>query len=121
MTDPDTPEVPTPNASDSAESTPSTSDTETSAPVDVSALVGMSSDAPEPEPAPLPKPAVPVNGFIWGTGRRKTSVARVRLKAGTGQFIVNGKPVNEFFSTHDTRRSAVEPLVALELSASYDV
>jgi len=59
--------------------------------------------------------------YVWGTGRRKTSVARVRIKSGTGQFVVNGKPVEEFFSTLDTRRSALRALEATESRASYDV
>ena len=36
-------------------------------------------------------------GVAMGTGRRKTSVARVRIKEGTGDFVVNGKPFDEFF------------------------
>ena len=52
------------------------------------------------------------NPYIWGTGRRKTSTARVRIKPGSGKFMVNGKEVEAFFVTEDTRRSASEPLVA---------
>ena len=59
--------------------------------------------------------------YVWGTGRRKTSVARVRIKSGTGQFVVNGKPVEEFFSTLDTRRSAQRALDATESRGSYDI
>ncbi len=59
--------------------------------------------------------------YIWGTGRRKTAVARVRIKSGSGQFIVNGKPIDEFFATPDTRKFARAPLVAAESSESYDV
>jgi small subunit ribosomal protein S9 len=59
--------------------------------------------------------------YVWGTGRRKTSVARVRIKSGAGSFLVNGKPVDEFFTTLDTRRAATSPLVATESAKSYDV
>jgi small subunit ribosomal protein S9 len=59
--------------------------------------------------------------FVWGTGRRKTSVARVRIKSGTGKFLVNGKPVEDFFTTEDTRRSATSPLVTTESGDSYDI
>jgi small subunit ribosomal protein S9 len=59
--------------------------------------------------------------YVWGTGRRKTSVARVRIKSGSGQFLVNGRPVDEFFTTLDTRRAAVQPLEAAECRANYDV
>src|SRR5262245_60887339 len=59
--------------------------------------------------------------YIWGTGRRKTSVARVRLKSGTGQFIVNGRPADQYFTTPDTRRSAARALEVTESAKSYDV
>ena len=59
--------------------------------------------------------------YVWGTGRRKTSVARVRIKNGTGNFLVNGKPVEEFFTTQDTRRASLSPLVATESAKSYDI
>ena len=61
------------------------------------------------------------NPYIWGTGRRKTSTARVRIKPGTGKFVVNGKDVEQFFVTDDTRRSAVEPLNVTETRNTYDV
>lgn len=61
------------------------------------------------------------NPYIWGTGRRKTSTARVRIKAGTGKFIVNGKEVESFFVTADTRSAAVEPLAATETRDTYDI
>lgn len=35
--------------------------------------------------------------YIWGTGRRKESIARVRVKSGKGQISINGKPVEEYF------------------------
>lgn len=59
--------------------------------------------------------------YIWGTGRRKTAVARVRIKSGSGQFLVNGKPVDDFFCTDDTRRAVQQPLAATESGASYDI
>lgn len=61
------------------------------------------------------------NPYVWGTGRRKTSIARVRIKSGTGQFLVNGHPMETFFTTPDTRRSATRPLVVTETAKNYDV
>ena len=61
------------------------------------------------------------NPYIWGTGRRKTSTARVRLKAGTGKFVVNGKEFDQFFVTNDSRRQAVLPLVVTETRNNYDI
>jgi small subunit ribosomal protein S9 len=43
------------------------------------------------------------------------------MKSGTGKFEVNGKPVEEFFTTQDTRRASMSPLVATESAGSYDI
>ena len=61
------------------------------------------------------------NPYIWGTGRRKTSTARVRIKPGTGKFVINGKEFDQFFVTPDTRRAAVEPLLVTETRNNFDV
>ena len=45
-------------------------------------------------------------GYWWGTGRRKTSVARVRIRPGTGKLMVNKKEVDVYF-TRDQDRKAV--------------
>lgn len=59
--------------------------------------------------------------YVWGTGRRKTSVARVRIKSGSGQFIVNGRPMEEFFTTQNTRNAVRQPLLVTESGESYDI
>lgn len=61
------------------------------------------------------------NPYTWGLGRRKSSVARVRVKSGAGTFQVNGKPVNEFFTTLRDQKTASAPLTLLEEGVSYDV
>lgn len=61
------------------------------------------------------------NPYIWGTGRRKTSTARVRIKPGTGKFLVNGREFDAFFVTDDTRRAAQQPLVVTETRNNYDI
>lgn len=48
--------------------------------------------------------------YYYGTGRRKTAVARVRLYPGSGAFVVNGKPANEYFSRDVDVARALEPL-----------
>ena len=55
------------------------------------------------------------------TGRRKTSVARVRLLDGTGQFTLNGKSLDDFFPEPSHRLRIVEPLKLTELEGRYDV
>ncbi len=55
------------------------------------------------------------------TGRRKSSVARVRLLDGTGQFTLNGKSLDDFFPELSHRLRIVEPLKLAELEGRYDV
>ncbi len=61
------------------------------------------------------------NGYIWGTGRRKTSVARVRIKPGEGKFIVNNKDVNAFFNSTRDRYDVMAPLKATKTFGKYDI
>src|SRR5574338_18494 len=55
--------------------------------------------------------------YNYGTGRRKTAVARVFIKPGSGNIVVNGKPVDEVFSRETGRMIVRQPLVLTE----YDV
>lgn len=61
------------------------------------------------------------NPYVWGLGRRKSSVARVRIKPGSGVFLVNGRTLEQFFPTIDARQRAHAPLEATESSGAYDV
>lgn len=54
-------------------------------------------------------------------GRRKTSTARLYIKAGSGEFIVNGKPIDEFFKTKAQNNIALLPLAVTEKNGEYDV
>jgi small subunit ribosomal protein S9 len=56
-----------------------------------------------------------------GTGRRKTSVARVTLRSGRGNFIINGRPVNEYFTTESAKAMVRQPLLATETADKFDV
>jgi small subunit ribosomal protein S9 len=56
-----------------------------------------------------------------GTGRRKTSVARVRLTEGTGKVLINGRSIDDFFTEHKDRNSVVGPLQATEMQNRLDV
>jgi small subunit ribosomal protein S9 len=60
--------------------------------------------------------------MYWGTGRRKSSVARVRLVPGSGQLIVNGKPGDLYFQFNPNYLSAAKaPLETLGLENEYDI
>ncbi len=63
----------------------------------------------------------PGKDYFWGTGRRKTSVARVRIKPGTGQMLVNGKPIDSFFTIDQHRLDITAPLRATEAASRYDI
>ena len=56
-----------------------------------------------------------------GTGRRKTAVARVRLAAGNGKILVNGRTFENYFVTETLRMHASQPLVATETLSKFDV
>ena len=61
------------------------------------------------------------NVQFLGTGRRKSSVARVILKTGSGQFTVNKRSLEEFFGFETLRMEAKAPLVLCERLGNYDV
>jgi small subunit ribosomal protein S9 len=56
-----------------------------------------------------------------GTGRRKTSVARVRLAPGSGKFVVNGRAMEAYFVVDSQRLLVMQPLVATESSSKFDI
>jgi small subunit ribosomal protein S9 len=61
-----------------------------------------------------------MNDFL-GTGRRKTSIARVRLRPGTGKRLVNGRDLDQYFSRLALSRIALMPLVASNNVDKYDL
>jgi small subunit ribosomal protein S9 len=58
---------------------------------------------------------------VLGTGRRKTAVARVRLGAGSGKIVVNGRPFENYFPTDTLRTMATAPLAITESVSKYDI
>jgi small subunit ribosomal protein S9 len=57
----------------------------------------------------------------YGTGRRKTAIARVFLKPGKGTIVVNSKPVDEFFSRETGRMVVRQPLVLTNHLGTFDI
>jgi small subunit ribosomal protein S9 len=53
---------------------------------------------------------MPTEGAMYGTGRRKASVARVWLKPGEGKMVVNKRPLSEYFSRAAHQTAFVQPL-----------
>lgn len=69
----------------------------------------------------MAKAAKTTTPVYYATGRRKTSAARIFLKAGSGKFNVNGKTLEDFAQSNVQRALAVSPLVATETAQKYDV
>ncbi len=55
------------------------------------------------------------------TGRRKSAVARARVTRGSGQFSLNGRPLEDFFRTEKLRAHVLEPFEVLEQAGQWDV
>ena len=62
-----------------------------------------------------------IGNYNYGTGRRKSSVARVFIKAGSGKIIVNDKPVDEYFSRETGRMIVRQPLVLTDNLNRFDI
>jgi len=62
-----------------------------------------------------------IGEYHYGTGRRKSAVARVFIKPGKGNIVVNGKPVNEFFARETGQRVVRQPLVLVDMLTRFDV
>ena len=65
--------------------------------------------------------AVAVGNFYYGTGRRKTSVARVWLRPGEGRIVVNARPLEGYFGRATLRMIISQPLRLTGLEGKYDV
>lgn len=59
--------------------------------------------------------------YFYGTGRRKTSVARVRLLPGKGAIVINGTPYEELFTRTEYRRAITKPLIATDSISRFNV
>jgi len=62
-----------------------------------------------------------IGNYNYGTGRRKSSVARVFIKAGSGKIIVNDKPVDEYFSRETGRVIVRQPLALTDNLSRFDI
>ena len=62
-----------------------------------------------------------IGNWNYGTGRRKSSVARVFIKKGTGQILVNGKPVEQYFGRQTSIMIVKQPLMLTANDAAFDV
>lgn len=65
----------------------------------------------------------PVKGrtYIWGTGRRKSAVARVRVAPGSGKIEINGRELNEYFTNEKDRKALFGPLEVTNTGGKIDI
>ena len=71
--------------------------------------------------APATPQTTPVNPYIWGLGRRKSAVARVRIRPGSGKFVINKRELDEYFKLAPDRAAARAPLAVTESDGRWDV
>lgn len=62
-----------------------------------------------------------IGNWNYGTGRRKSSVARVFIKAGKGEIVVNGKPISEYFARETSRMIVRQPLELTNHANTFDI
>lgn len=89
----------------------------------ISPSADLSTNAPDPHAAAAARKRVTVGNktFFLGTGRRKSSVARVRLTVGEGKFEINDRPVDEYFKEVRDRHAVRAPLIATNIAGKLDI
>ncbi len=103
-------------------SSPAPIATSVDAPATAPTTLGVKPAAPAQAVRKLGEPVKPdKGGWIWGTGRRKTAVARVRIKPGSGKFIVNDREADKFFTEIRDRNDIVAPLKVTSTQGKMDV
>ena len=80
-------------------------------------------NTPETQPTATAStaPAGPRPTFVWGVGRRKSAVARVRVAPGAGRIEINGRTLNEYFTSERDRKSIFGPLEVTNTGGKMDV
>ena len=86
----------------------------------VGAALSGAVDVPQ-QATKAPRKEPDKGGFYWGLGRRKSSVARVRIKPGNGKLLINKKELDKYFVREQDRNSVVAPLKAVDAEKSFDV
>ena len=85
---------------------------------------GLNIAAGNPVPQPATKSDKKVadkGGFYWGTGRRKSSVARVRIKPGDGKLLINNRELGDYFVREQDRKAVLAPLQTVNAEKTFDV
>lgn len=101
----------------------STASPDSDTPVESAVSVPAASDSAAVAPAAQLKPNTGAlkYGYYWGTGRRKSAIARVRIREGTGKFVVNKREIKVYFPIQKDLDTILGPLVATESGKRVDV
>jgi len=75
----------------------------------------------EPQAQATEKKGPDKGGYYWGTGRRKSSVARVRIKPGEGKLSVNKRSLEDYFVREQDRNAVLAPLLSVKARDIFDV
>lgn len=121
----------TDQAANTPEETPQ-AEAETTAPPEVEAEqpaatpeptpeVEAAPEAPAPKPAPAPRQKLKPGEWWWGLGRRKSAVARVRIRPGDGKFVVNKRPCEEYFTGERDRNDINNVLEKTSTKGKIDI
>ena len=94
--------------------------------------LGATRTVAEPSPAPFAPPPRPLGqrrdksqptpgGYYWGTGRRKAAVARVRIRPGAGEIMINKRAADHYFVREVDRQTIRTPMQLTETTKTVDV
>jgi small subunit ribosomal protein S9 len=73
------------------------------------------------ESATLESPASEKKSYVWGTGRRKSAVARVRITPGSGKIEINGRELNDYLTNERDRKGIFGPLEVTNTGGKLDI
>ena len=76
---------------------------------------------PARKDVPIRRKTPDKGGFIWGTGRRKSSVARVRIKPGNAKLMINKREVDKYFTQEQDRNAIKAPLEAADVLNAFEI
>jgi small subunit ribosomal protein S9 len=85
------------------------------------AVAAVATAAPKAVDVPTRRTTPDKGGFIWGTGRRKSSIARVRIKPGSGKLVINKKELDKYFARVQDRQAIQAVLKTLDVEKSLDI
>jgi len=99
-----------------------TVETTEEAPEQTEVAVAIGSEV-ESKPRPSRDLPSPPEGrhYFWGTGRRKSAVARVRIRPGKGEFLINKREIDNYFTAAKHRNDIIAPLLVTRMKGNWDV